>query len=72
MGSDVLDGKVGHIYMPKQEVDGIALSKPKGLKRERRETAQASAAAKKQKRAAEGGGGGSTSGADLSAGLEVD
>ena len=50
MHSDPLDGKVGRIYMPKQDVDGIALRKPKGLKRERREAAGTAAATKKQRR----------------------
>ena len=71
VGGDALDGKVGRIYMPKQDVNTVALAKPKGLKRERREAAQEASAAKKQKRAAEGGGGGS-SGRDLGGGLEVD
>ena len=29
MGADELDGKVGRIYMPKQDVDNIALRKMK-------------------------------------------
>lgn len=37
VGSDMLDGKVGRIYMPKQDVATLGLSKMKGLKRERRE-----------------------------------
>lgn len=52
VGSDVLDGKVGHIYMPKQDVDSIALAKPKGVKRERRQAAADAATAKKQRTAA--------------------
>ncbi|GAQ80142.1 hypothetical protein KFL_000470160 [Klebsormidium nitens] len=36
---DSLAGKVGRIYMPKQEVDKLGLSKMKGLKRERRDVA---------------------------------
>ncbi|KAG1660889.1 hypothetical protein FOA52_015931 [Chlamydomonas sp. UWO 241] len=32
---DMLDGRVGRIYMPAQKVDTIALSKPKGTKRDR-------------------------------------
>lgn len=36
VSSDSLDGKVGRIYMPKQKVDTMALSKPKGIKREKR------------------------------------
>ena len=59
VGSDLLEGKVGRIYMPKQEVDKMALSKMKGLKRERR---QAAADAKAAETAAPGGGGGGGSG----------
>ena len=43
VGGDVLDGKVGRIYMPKQDVDSMALNKMKGLKRERREGKAAAA-----------------------------
>lgn len=39
VSTDALAGKVGRIYMPKQEVGGMALSKMKGLKRERRQVA---------------------------------
>lgn len=46
MGSDTLDGKVGRIYMPKQTLDTLGLSKMKGLKRERRAAAAASKAEK--------------------------
>lgn len=58
VGSDELDGKVGRIYMPRQEVDTIALRKMKGLKRERREAAgerrdAAAVAATKRPRAEE-------------------
>uniref|UniRef100_A0A7S0R6A6 Ribosome production factor 2 homolog n=1 Tax=Chlamydomonas leiostraca TaxID=1034604 RepID=A0A7S0R6A6_9CHLO len=50
VGSDLLDGKVGRIYMPKQTVDTMALAKPKGTKRERRhDAAERKAAAKKPK-----------------------
>lgn len=38
VGGDTLDGKVGRIYMPKQDVESMALNKMKGLKRERRES----------------------------------
>lgn len=38
---DSLSGKVGRIYMPQQEVDGIALAKMKGLKRQRQESTSA-------------------------------
>ena len=65
VGSDALEGKVGRIYMPKQDVGGMALAKPKGVKRERRQAAAEAAAAKKQRTAAAaGGGGGSGSGSD--------
>ncbi|GAB4822405.1 hypothetical protein N2152v2_009451 [Parachlorella kessleri] len=50
VGADELDGKVGRIYMPKQDVDNIALRKMKGLKRERREAAGAAAATTKKQR----------------------
>mmetsp|Transcript_40412 Transcript_40412/g.89773 ORF Transcript_40412/g.89773 Transcript_40412/m.89773 type:complete len:340 (-) Transcript_40412:2490-3509(-) len=58
VSSDVLDGKVGRIYMPKQKVDTMALAKMKGLKRERRKAAADAVAKglpkpKKQKKAAE-------------------
>eukprot|EP00887_Chlorella_sp_A99_P003082 scaffold9.g3082.t1 len=56
VGTDMLEGKVGRIYMPKQDVDSIALNKMKGLKRERRAAAAVAAAAKKQRRAGSGGG----------------
>lgn len=45
VSGDSLAGKVGRIYMPKQEVGDMALSKMKGLKRERREVAAAKAVA---------------------------
>ncbi len=54
MGSDTLEGKVGHIYMPKQDVAGMALAKPKGVKRERRQAAADASAAKKQQSGAAG------------------
>lgn len=59
VGSDLLEGKVGRIYMPRQEVDKMALAKPKGLKRARREAAAEAKAAK--------AGGGSSSGAAAAA-----
>lgn len=46
VGFDNLDGKVGRIYMPSQKVDEVALSKPKGLKRARREEQAAKEAAR--------------------------
>lgn len=45
---DSLEGKVGRIYMPKQDLNSMALNKMKGLKRER-QTAAADAAEKKAK-----------------------
>ena len=40
VGGDTLDGKVGRIYVPSQDVGQIALRKMKGLKREKREAAK--------------------------------
>jgi len=48
----VLDGKVGRMYVPRQEVGSIATFKMKGLKRERREAASTAKEQKKQKPAA--------------------
>ncbi|GLC50860.1 hypothetical protein PLESTB_000439900 [Pleodorina starrii] len=63
VGSDTLDGKVGRIYMPKQNMDTLGLSKYKGTKRERRESKREAAEAKKRPKtaaaAAEAAGGGS-------------
>lgn len=36
---DVLDGKVGKVYVPRQDLDSLNLGKMKGAKRERREQA---------------------------------
>lgn len=44
--TDSVAGRVGRIYMPKQTVDGIALAKPKGLRRERRHAKAAASEAK--------------------------
>ena len=50
VGSDTLDGKVGKIYVPRQDLDSIALNKMKGAKRERRDAAASrKAESKKQK-----------------------
>lgn len=38
---DEIEGKVGRIYIPSQDVDNVALFKPKGVKRQRREAAAA-------------------------------
>lgn len=45
---DSLEGKVGRVYMPKQDLNSMALNKMKGLKRER-QSAAADAAEKKAK-----------------------
>lgn len=65
VSTDSLAGKVGRIYMPKQEVGEMALAKMKGLKRERREkkAQKSEASAQKalgsaQKKESENGGGG--------------
>jgi ribosome production factor 2 len=55
MGTDAVDGKIGRIYMPKQQVDGIALRKMKGLKRERRAAAAGAAGAKRRRGESDGG-----------------
>ncbi|KAK9816939.1 hypothetical protein WJX72_007221 [[Myrmecia] bisecta] len=47
-GSDMLAGKVGRIYMPKQDVGEIALHKMKGVKRQRQEQAAEKAGAPKK------------------------
>ncbi|WIA12819.1 hypothetical protein OEZ85_006448 [Tetradesmus obliquus] len=57
IGSDLLKGRVGRIYMPQQTVDKMALAKPKGLKRERREAAAEKKAAKQNAGSGSGGGG---------------
>ncbi|KAI5060114.1 hypothetical protein GOP47_0024534 [Adiantum capillus-veneris] len=44
---DSLAGKVGRIYMPRQEVNGMALAKMKGLKRRRQEASSDPGASKK-------------------------
>ncbi len=54
MSSDLLDGKVGRIYMPKQTVDTMALAKPKGTKRGRREEAAERKAKRHRPAGAEG------------------
>lgn len=46
VSTDSLAGKVGRMYVPSQEVGEMALTKMKGLKRERREAAAAKAVAK--------------------------
>lgn len=48
VSSDTLRGKVGRIYMPKQSMDTLGLSKYKGIKRERRQSAREAAEARKR------------------------
>jgi hypothetical protein len=62
IGSDLLKGRVGRIYMPKQTVDKMALAKPKGLKRERREAAAEKKAAKHKPSSSSGDGSGAAEG----------
>lgn len=40
VGFDQVDGKVGRIYMPRQELSELSLVKAKGTKRQRQEAAQ--------------------------------
>ncbi|CAI5956923.1 unnamed protein product [Closterium sp. NIES-65] len=65
--SDIIKGKVGRIYMPKQEVGSMSLMKMKGLKRERREAAATRKKAK-QDAPAKGGEGRGGEAADGGAG----
>ena len=60
VGEDALVGTVGHVYVPRQEVDELGLSKPKGVKRGRRDDAIASKTAKR----VSGGGGGEGGGGE--------
>ncbi|GIL81068.1 hypothetical protein Vretimale_9233 [Volvox reticuliferus] len=53
VASDALAGKVGRIYMPKQNMDTLGLSKYKGTKRQRRESAREAAEARKQPKVAQ-------------------
>lgn len=48
VASDTLDGKVGKIYVPRQDLDSIALNKMKGAKRERRDAAASRKAGSKK------------------------
>ena len=57
VGADAVAGKVGRVYVPRQDVEALPLSKPKGLKRERREAKAGGKAAKVAVAAAGGGGG---------------
>lgn len=49
VGADTLDGKVGKIYIPRQDLDSISLNKMKGAKREKRDQAAERKSAKKMK-----------------------
>ncbi|CAI5526848.1 unnamed protein product [Closterium sp. Naga37s-1] len=66
--SDIIKGKVGRIYMPKQEVGSMSLMKMKGLKRERREAAATRKKAK-QDAPAKGGEGRGVEAADGGVGV---
>jgi uncharacterized membrane protein YgcG len=57
VGEDTLIGTVGRVYVPRQEVDELALSKPKGIKRGRREKAAETKAAARLGGGRGGGGG---------------
>lgn len=50
VGADTLDGKVGKIYIPRQDLDSISLNKMKGAKREKRDQAAERKSTKKMKR----------------------
>lgn len=41
VGFENVEGKVGRIYMPKQDISDVALAKGKGVKRARRDAAAA-------------------------------
>ncbi len=45
VSTDMLEGKVARVYVPKQNLDTIALRKTKGSKRERRNRGSEAAAA---------------------------
>eukprot|EP00899_Mesostigma_viride_P006841 jgi/Mesvir1/16158/Mv08428-RA.1 len=47
-GNDMLDGKVGRIYMPKQDLNNVALMKMKGVRRERQAQAAERKASKRK------------------------
>ncbi|CAL5222366.1 g4720 [Coccomyxa viridis] len=56
VSNEMLDGKVGRMYVPRQEIGSIATRKMKGLKRERREAASTAKEQKRQKASAEAAG----------------
>jgi hypothetical protein len=66
VGADTLVGKVGRVFVPPQEVETLALSKPKGVRRGRREAAAEAKAA--SRRGGQGGGGGGGDDSDGGAG----
>lgn len=55
--SDEIEGKVGRIYIPSQDIDNLALAKPKGVRRQRREAAAAAKDAQQDAPEARIGGG---------------
>jgi ribosome production factor 2 len=50
VGGDMMDGKVGRIYMPKQDVESMALRKMKGKKRSHRDGGKAEDEGKRTRR----------------------
>jgi len=48
VGSDSLVGKVGRVFVPRQEVETMPLTKPKGVKRGRRDSAAAAKAERRE------------------------
>lgn len=46
VGTDALAGTVGRVFVPRQEIGDMALRKPKGVKRQRREAAAERSAAR--------------------------
>ena len=63
VGTDSLVGTVGRVFVPRQEVGDMALRKPKGVKRQRREAAADRSAKKQAAGDARGGGEGGEEGA---------
>lgn len=51
VGTDTLEGKVGKMYVPRQDLDDIAYHKMKGAKRQKREQAAERKAGKRTKKA---------------------
>jgi ribosome production factor 2 len=60
VGFEDVEGKVGRIYMPKQDIADVALAKGKGVKRARRDAAAARKVAKTAPAALAGAGRGTS------------